>query len=57
MSSAVAAANDRSMSRLSTNGPRSLTFTTTRLPFTRFVTSTQVGSGSVVCAAVIACML
>ena len=33
MSSSVAAAYDRSMSRLSTNGPRSLTFTTTRLPF------------------------
>jgi hypothetical protein len=45
------------MSRLSTNGPRSLTFTTTCLPFSRFVTSTQVGIGSVVCAAVIAFML
>ena len=57
MSSAVAAAYERSIRRLSTNGPRSLTLTTTRLPFARFVTSTQVGNGSVVCAAVIACML
>ncbi len=44
------------MSRLSTNGPRSLIFTITLLPFSRFVTSTQVGNGNVVCAAVIAFM-
>ena len=45
------------MMRPSTNGPRSFTRTTTLLPVSRSVTRTYVGSGSVLCAAVIAYML
>jgi hypothetical protein len=37
--------------RPATNGPRSLIFTRTVLPFLSFVTSTTVPSGSVRCAA------
>ena len=57
MSSSIAAAYERSMIRSFTNGPRSFTLTTVRRPFSRFVTSTHVGIGRRVCAAVIACML
>ena len=44
------------MMRPSLNGPRSFTRTTTLRPLRRFVTCTYAGSGSVLCAAVIAYM-
>jgi hypothetical protein len=46
-----AASRDRSMIRFPTNGPRSLTRTTSFRPLSRLVTSTIEGSGRVVCAA------
>src|SRR5689334_9858593 len=56
MSSFAAAVYERSMMRSPTNGPRSLMRTTTLRPLRRFVTSAYAGSGSVLCAAVIAYM-
>ncbi|KGX68998.1 hypothetical protein Y026_4783 [Burkholderia pseudomallei TSV28] len=52
-----AAAYDRSRIRPRENGPRSLIFTTTDLPFAWFVTRTYDASGSVRCAAVNSFML
>ncbi len=54
--SVFAAALDRSMMRSRANGPRSFTLSFSRLPFSRLVTSTMLGSGKVRCAAEIACM-
>ncbi len=44
------------MMRSPWNGPRSLTRTMVERPLSRFVTRSQVGSGSVRCAAVRVCM-
>ena len=44
------------MMRSPTKGPRSFTRTTTDRPFSRLVTRTKQGIGSVLCAAVIAYM-
>src|ERR1044072_7971612 len=52
----TAAAYERSMRRLSWNGPRSLMRTTTLLPLSRLVPRAYVGSGSVLCAALNAYM-
>ena len=52
MSMSRAAACERSMMRPCANGPRSLMRTSTRFPFERLVTSTQVWKGSLRCAAV-----
>jgi hypothetical protein len=54
--SSRAAAYDRSISRPSTNGPRSLTRRIRLRPFSRFTTSTTLGSCMVGCAAVSAYM-
>src|SRR6185437_5099881 len=52
MPSASAARVERSMTRPSIEGPRSLTLTSTERPFSRLVTRAQVMSGRVRCAAV-----
>ena len=53
----VAAALERSMIRLPTNGPRSLILTCVARPFARFFTFSHVSNGSRLCAAVISFML
>ena len=51
-STSRAAAKERSMMRLSTNGPRSVIRTTVDLSLFKLVTRTIVSNGSVRCAAV-----
>ena len=57
MPMSAAAALERSIIRLRTNGPRSLILTFVSRPFARFLTFSQVSNGSRLCAAVISFML